>query len=446
MNREILSVSQLNNNVQALLSREFPLIWVEGEISNLSRPASGHWYFTLKDARAQVRAAMFRNRNRLLRLRPENGMKVLVRAQVSLYEPRGDYQLIVESLEEAGLGALQREFELLKQRLEKEGLFAPERRRALPLQPRCLGVVTSPSGAAIRDILTVLKRRYPALPVIIYPTPVQGKEAAAGIVAALERAQDHGRCDVLLLARGGGSLEDLWPFNEETVARAIAACTVPVVTGVGHETDITIADFVADQRAPTPSAAAELISPDGEAMLGRLAAVQQRLARTLLQRLKHRALELRTLERGLVHPRRRLQQQAQSLDELERRRQQAWLRLHQDLRTRLGHADLRLGQLSPARRLGQRGHELTALIRRLRLALGTTLERQQRRLSQAGHALNLVSPLATLDRGFAIVQRPADKKIIRDADELAVGDLIETRLARGHIHCKVEGKSRDQDL
>jgi len=260
--RDVYTVSRLNQTARQLLEQGLPRIWLEGELSNLSRPSSGHLYFTLKDSRAQIRGAMFRNRNQLLRFRPQEGMQMLVRCRISLYEPRGDYQLIAESMEEAGDGALQRAFEELKRKLDLEGLLRAEHKQPLPLLPRRIGVVTSPSGAAIRDVLSVLKRRFPAIPVMVYPVPVQGKEAGREIAAMLHRAGERRECDVLILTRGGGSLEDLWAFNEEVVARAIHDCPVPVISAVGHEVDFTIADFVADQRAPTPSAAAELASPD----------------------------------------------------------------------------------------------------------------------------------------------------------------------------------------
>jgi exodeoxyribonuclease VII large subunit len=260
--REIYSISELNSEARVLLEKRFPLIWVEGEISNLARPASGHIYFSLKDEAAQVRCAMFKMHNRLVNFQPKNGQQVLARVRISLYEARGEFQLIVEHMEETGDGALRRQFELLKQKLFEEGLFDEAHKQALPFLPTQLGVITSPSGAAIRDILSVLKRRFPGIPVLIYPVPVQGTEAPQAIVESIHSAAKCQDCDLLILARGGGSLEDLWAFNEETVARAINACPIPIVTGIGHEIDFTIADFVADYRAPTPSAAAEFISPD----------------------------------------------------------------------------------------------------------------------------------------------------------------------------------------
>ena len=258
----IYSVSQLNQEARTLLEEAFPMVWIEGEISNFTRPASGHWYFTLKDAKAQVRCAMFALRNRWVNFKPDNGLQVLARARISLYEGRGDFQLLIEQLEQAGDGVLQRAFEALKLRLASEGLFDTHIKPTVPNFPHCIGIITSPTGAAIRDVLSVLKRRFPAIPIIIYPTAVQGKEAAAQICAAIAKANQQALCNVILLVRGGGSLEDLWSFNEETVARAICKSLIPIVAGIGHEIDVTIADFAASQRAPTPSAAAEMVSPD----------------------------------------------------------------------------------------------------------------------------------------------------------------------------------------
>jgi len=321
--RNVLSVSLLNEQVRDLLENSFPHLWVEGEISNLAQPSSGHLYFTLKDAGAQIRAAMFRGNNRLLQFAPKNGQQVLVKARLSLYAPRGDYQLIVEQMEEAGLGALRRAFDELRLRLQAEGLFAAERKRPLPEHVRHLAVITSPTGAAIRDILSVLRRRFPGLPVTLLPVPVQGREAAPAIVRALALANAQPQFDAILIARGGGSLEDLWAFNEEVVARAIAGSRLPVVSGVGHETDFTIADFVADVRAPTPSAAAELLSLDGAELLGSLEGFELLLARALHTQLQRLGQQLTHLRARLRHPGQRLHDLAQRLDELELRLQRA---------------------------------------------------------------------------------------------------------------------------
>ena len=438
--RDIFSVSRLNREARAVLEGNFPLLWVEGEISNLSRPASGHWYFSLKDSQAQVRAAMFRNRNQLLRFRPADGTQVLVRARISLYEARGDYQLIVEHMEEAGDGALQRAFEELKQRLAKEGLFDPARKRPLPILPRRIGVITSPSGAAIRDILSVLARRFPAIPVVIYPVPVQGEGAGARIAAALRRAGVRGECDVLILARGGGSLEDLWAFNEEAVARALYDSPIPVVSGVGHEVDVTIADFAADLRAPTPSAAAEAVSPDGQAWLQQLLRLDGRLLALLHQRQRQARQALDGLARRLQaqHPGQRLRQRAQRLDELDQR-----LRRGLDRRLATGRSALtqlrgRLQGQAPGRLLEALAIRHRELERRLRSTMAQRLERQRQDLRTLAHALDTVSPLATLERGYSITRRAGDGRVIKSAAELRAGDRIETRLARGGIISTVD--------
>ncbi len=391
--REVYTVSRLNREARLLLEAGLPPCWIEGELSNLARPSSGHWYFTLKDADAQVRCAMFRNANARVRVAPKDGMHVLVRARVSLYEARGEYQLIAEQLEEAGEGALRRRFEELKARLAAEGLFDTELKRPLPRLPRRIGVVTSPTGAAIRDILHVLARRFPAVPVLIYPVPVQGAGAATEIAAAIRLASERRDADVLIVARGGGSLEDLWAFNEEAVARAIRASAIPVVSGIGHEVDFTIADFAADLRAPTPSAAAEAVVPDRAEWRRTVTATQQRLGRAW-QRLGRQAGErlawlARRLE--LTHPRTRLAARAQRLDELE---------------GRLGRA-LR-------RELAQAGARLAA----------------------AARTLNAVSPLATLERGYTIVVR-ADGQLVRAARDLAPGDEVTGRTAAGSFAASV---------
>lgn len=438
--REIYTVSRLNLEARGLLETRFPLIWVEGELSNVSSPASGHLYFTLKDSHAQVRAAMFRNRNRLLRFAPRAGRKVLLRARVSLYEARGDYQLIAEHMEEAGEGALRRAFDELHQRLTREGLFNAERKRLVPEYPRAIGVITSPTGAALRDVLSVLGRRYSALPIYIYPVSVQGGDASPSIVAALARANRDRRCDALLLVRGGGSLEDLQAFNEESVARAIAASRLPVVCGVGHETDITIADFVADLRAPTPSAAAELASPDAEALYRRLG----QLAATLTQRLQaHLGQEARQLEslRGRLarqHPLRRLQQHAQRVDELEIRLRQAMERAQLMRVRRLQTVQARLSARSPAVLLSGKATRLAQLRAALDRTVQERLQREHRRLAALARTLEAVSPLATLQRGYAIAFAPGSLTPLRDAALLQVDDRIELRLARGRLFCRVD--------
>jgi len=394
LERTVYSVSELNREVRVLLESGIGQVWVQGELSNLSRPSSGHWYFSLKDGDAQVRCAMFRARNNLSRLSPREGQLVLARGRVSLYEPRGDYQLLVEQLEDAGMGALQQAFDELKRRLAAEGLFAPERKRALPVAPRKIAVITSPTGAAIRDILNILGRRFPSAAVLIHPVPVQGAAAAPAIVAALELASLRAECDVLILARGGGSLEDLWAFNDERVARAIFRCRVPVVTGIGHEIDFTIADFVADVRAPTPSGAAELVVPDTGSWLRRLAQISDRFNAGMRRALSFESQRLETLQHRLqqAHPGARLRQHSQRLDELDVR---------------------------------------------LQLGIRARLERQGARLESVVRALQAVSPLATLGRGFAVITRSADGALITRAEQLAVGEDFDAQLASGHLRAKV---------
>lgn len=443
--REVYSVSRLNREVRALLDRSFPLLWVEGEISNLSRPGSGHLYFSLKDRDAQVRCAMFKMRNRLLSFDPANGLQVLVRARAALYEPRGEFQLVVEHMEPGGDGLLRRAFEALKKRLSDEGLFDPAHKKPLPRLPQCIGVVTSPTGAAIRDILSVLKRRFPAIPVLIYPVPVQGTAAAPEIARMLRLAGQQRDCDVLILARGGGSLEDLWAFNEETVARAIYDCPIPVVSGVGHEIDVTIADFVADHRAATPSAAAEHVSPNGEEWLQAFVNVETRLVGQMNRHRQAKAQALAWLGKRLAqqHPGRRLRDQGQRLDELEQRLHYAW-------RSHLRHATARLSALAaqlhrhdPSRRLQHLQSQRENLGRRLVQAMNASLEQRRQRLNGLGRALDAVSPLATLGRGYAIVKRLPDGAIVRDADAVNLGDRIETRVARGRLVSTVDEKHKE---
>jgi exodeoxyribonuclease VII large subunit len=439
--RTVYTISQLNNAVRLLLSEHFGTIWVEGEISNLAQPSSGHFYFTLKDAEAQVRCALFRGSARFLTFRPANGMKVVARAQVGLYEPRGDYQLTVDYLEEAGEGALRRAFEVLKAKLAAEGLFDAARKKPIPVPPRCLGIITSPTGAAVRDVLTILKRRFPALPVIIFPVKVQGNEAKYEIVRALQQAERLGLCDALLLVRGGGSLEDLWTFNEEIVARAIAACPLPIVSGVGHETDVTIADWVADLRAPTPSAAAEAISPDSAEWLTQLQRLAARLQQQIDLPLSRQVQRVAFLDKRLQqqHPEKVLQRHAQRLDEHEARLKRA---LHLTLTgktARLATVTAKLHSQHPSRRIGFWQARQIELQRRLTHAITRLLETQQQTLHKNSGKLHTLSPLATLERGYAIAH-DLDGKILRHSQDIAIGDLLEIRLADGGVLTKVHEK------
>ena len=415
--RDIYSVGRLNREVRMLIEHGMPTLWVEGELTNFSRPASGHWYFTLKDRDAQVRCAMFRQRNSLLRFTPRDGQLVLARVRVGLYEPRGDYQLQVEHLEDSGVGALRREFELLQAKLKAEGLFASELKRPLPSLPSCIGVITSPSGAAIRDILNILARRFPAVPVVIYPTAVQGKSAVPELLAAIDAASRRQECDVLIVARGGGSMEDLWAFNDEAVARAIRAAPMPVVTGIGHEVDFTIADFVADLRAPTPSGAAELVVPDSSSWRLALGKFALRLQQSMQRSLRADSDYVEALARRLArtHPGQRLQQSAQKLDELEQRLGNALRFKISAKQLRWQRTDARLNAASPAR----------------------SLQHLRQRLAVAASTLNAVSPLGVLDRGYAIVSHPQDGKVLRSAHDAAPGDVVEARLAIGSIRARV---------
>jgi exodeoxyribonuclease VII large subunit len=484
--RNVFTVSRLNREVRMLLERGLGIVWVEGELSNFSAPSSGHWYFSLKDRDAQLRCAMFRLKNAGLGFTPKAGQQVLARGRISLYEPRGDYQLIVEHLEEAGVGALKREFERLKVKLAEEGLFALERKRSLPRFPRRIGVVTSPSGAAIRDVLHILRRRFPPTSVLIYPTPVQGAASVPSIVEALKTASARAECDVLIVARGGGSIEDLWSFNDERVARAICASSIPVVSGIGHEIDFTIADFVADARAPTPSGAAELVVPDRNAYLEALARTSERMSACVRRELRsvNARFDAALRRLNLVHPGVRLAQQAQKLDELEQRLANAVGREIRVIEKRVGDTAQRLSLAHPGRRLTQQkdrlddlerrlGHSMRATIHsdgnrlgelrtrmvehsprhlvrelqskhekldsRLQHAQKTYFASKEHRLNLAITTLNTASPLATLARGFAMVTRP-DGTVVTDAGSVEVGDEIEASLARGKLKARVTGK------
>jgi exodeoxyribonuclease VII large subunit len=439
--RTVYSVSRLNREVRVLLERGLGVLWVEGEISNFSQPSSGHWYFSLKDRNAQLRCAMFRLRNAAVGFTPKSGQQVLARGRISLYEPRGDYQFIAEHLEEAGVGALQRQFELLKTKLAGEGLFATQLKRALPRFPRRIGVITSPTGAAVRDILHVLARRFPAAAVLIYPTVVQGIAAAPAVIGALQTAGLRRECDVLILARGGGSLEDLWAFNDERVARTIRACPLPVVAGIGHEIDFTIADFVADARAPTPSGAAELVVPDRAAFLDALSRTAERLNACMRRELRSLTAHFDSMRSRLnrSHPGVRLTHQAQRLDDLEQRLTIALRASLRNDRSRLSDLSARLVHRSPDRLIRDSSMHHAALSARLRQAWSNWHSRTEIRIKLAARTLDAVSPLATLSRGFAIVTR-ADGTLLTDSRSVAVGDEIEARLGRGRIRAKVEGK------
>lgn len=437
--QQIFTVTRLNSAVRMILEQDLGLVWLTGELSNLAMPSSGHWYFSLKDMSAQVRCAMFKGNNRRVPFRPQDGMQVLVQARVSLYEPRGDYQLIIENMQPAGDGMLALRFEELKRRLGAEGLFDEGRKRPLPREPRAVGLVTSATGAALYDMLTVLGRRAPDLPVFIYPTQVQGSAATAQIVAAIALANRRAEVDVLIVGRGGGSLEDLWCFNEEAVARAIAHSTIPVVSAVGHEVDVTISDFAADLRAPTPSAAAELVAPDSSARAQRLVHLHQRLTQAMTRHQTAARHGFVLLQKRLEHqdPKRRLEQQSQRLDELDRRLQQLLAsRLHLGER-RLANLELRLQAQSPEKHLaaGKRRHQLAE--ERLHALIARRRDLASHRLAMLSARLDGVSPLATLGRGYAIVRTPSGEVISR-AGQVSAGQPLVTTLAEGHLRVRVE--------
>ncbi|HHG3398434.1 TPA: exodeoxyribonuclease VII large subunit [Vibrio parahaemolyticus] len=437
-NQNIFTVSRLNAEVRLLLENEMGIVWLVGEISNFSAPVSGHWYLTLKDSRAQVKCAMFRGNNRRVTFKPANGNQVLVKARLSLYEPRGDYQLIIESMQPEGDGRLQQEFEELKMKLAAEGLFAQTNKLPLPEHPKRVGIITSKTGAALYDILDVLKRRDPSLPVVIYPTMVQGDHAAIQIAQAIGRANSRNECDVLIVGRGGGSLEDLWCFNNEILARTIAASQIPIISAVGHEVDMTIADFVADVRAPTPSAAAELVSRDNSHKDQSLVAKQHKLASAmryyLAQQKQQSAQLLHRLERQ--HPSYQLQRQSQQLDELDMRLRRAMQRFIDTRQQAVERKHHRLQLNSPIKHLAQQKSRLERVEHKLMDAMDRKLLTMRHQLAIAAEKLDTVSPLATLKRGYSITQTDQGK-VVTSADDVKTGDLLVTRLANGEIHSTV---------
>ncbi len=430
--REVFTPSALNRLVRDLLNDALPPLWVEGEISNLARPASGHMYFALKDASAQIRCALFRQHGRNLTFKPENGTQVLVRGRIGLYEARGDYQLIVEHMEEAGEGALQREYERLKARLDAEGLFAAERKRALPAWPRRIGILSSPSGAAVRDVISVIRRRMPLVEVELLPVPVQGKDAPAAIRAMLERAQTAGRHDVLLLTRGGGSLEDLWAFNDETLARLIAASPIPVVSAVGHEIDFTLADFAADVRAATPSVAGELLVPDQDNIRRHLRqhrmhllARIERAMQARAQRLDHAQTRLRNQRPAL-----RLKRGSERLAALHHRLLRT--RPFETLRSRLHTLQGQLAVRPLQQRLQQAQQHNARLLQHLRQNQQQLLQKQRSQTLALQRALNAVSPLATLQRGYAIVF-DEHGNTVRSVEAVKANATMKVQLADGNM-------------
>ncbi|MHB1947079.1 MAG: exodeoxyribonuclease VII large subunit [Gammaproteobacteria bacterium] len=440
---EIYTVSRLNREVRLVLEGSFATLWVEGEISNFVAPNSGHWYFSLKDPLAQIRCAMFRPQNRRLTFTPKDGMQVLIKARVSLYEGRGEFQLLAEYMEEAGVGKLRQEFEALKKRLSAAGLFAEEHKKKLPLLPKTIGVITSATGAAIRDILSVLQRRFACAVVIIYPTLVQGETAAPNIVKMIQLANQRKECDVLILARGGGSLEDLWPFNEEIVAHAIFQSVLPIISGVGHEIDFTIADFVADVRAPTPSAAAELIVPNIEEMLDSLELSKRHLLRLMKQKLQHFQQNLVWIKKHLQqqHPKRRLAEQAQRLDLAEMSLVRLQVKLLTAYQAKLHTLTARLYGTTPRHKIRELQHLLNHYVKIFSSSTLRALHKQQHALGSLAAKLDALSPLSTLKRGYAIATRDRDNHILLRASEVNTGDKIHVRLMEGELGCVVNKKS-----
>ena len=435
----ILTVSQLNRHVRTYLEYEMGEVSVEGEISNLSKPASGHFYFTLKDATAQVRCVYFRNRHvGAAGHGVQNGQQVVARGKLSLYEARGDYQLIVEQLDEAGQGDLYRQFELLKVKLAALGLFDAARKQPIPRIPDCIGVITSATGAALHDILTTLGRRFPLIPVIVYPSDVQGKQAAPQLVKALQRANSENRCDVLILARGGGSIEDLWAFNDEQLAHAMANSHIPIVSGVGHETDFTIADFVADLRAATPTAAAEAVVPDGLDLLARLQMIQASLVSAISRFIKHKQLLLNHEVQKIASPGRLINTHWQTLDYLERHLHRAQGQLLAQKKHRLHLSIIRLEAKHPGLLLQQARVRVQNLEINLIQKMDVKITQFRQHFMQQLVTLHAVSPLATLDRGYAIATYR--KKVLLDSQQVKAGDVIDVRLARGALVCEVRGE------
>jgi exodeoxyribonuclease VII large subunit len=438
--KKIYSVSELNRETKDLLSCHFSLIQIEGEISNLSQPASGHIYFSLKDKKAQVRCAMFKSQLRRLNFIPKNGTQVIVSAQVSLYEARGDYQLIADKIQQAGEGDLQLAFEQLKSKLNNEGLFDQNIKQTPPALPNHIGVITSPSGAAVHDILSVLKRRFPSIPVLIYPTAVQGESAKFEIAHAIETANQHGQVDVILLARGGGSLEDLWSFNEENVARAIVKSKIPIISGIGHEVDFTIADFVADLRAPTPSAAAETAVPNQQAWLSAFQTIDLQLQQIIQRQLSQYRQSTQWLSKRLQqqHPEQQYQRHAQTLDHIEARLLRAIQSKIRHDKSLIANQNNVLQLHNPANRIIRYQEQLQYLNNRLNRAVHTKLEKLKRKHLYIIQTLNAISPLATLERGYSITSLVDSSSIISSSNRLSIDDKIKTRFAHGYVVSQVK--------
>ena len=437
----IYSVSYLIQSVDLTLKNYFPApVWVEGEISNFTAASSGHWYFTLKDDKAQVRCAMFRGSNRNFDSLPENGENMLIQARAGIYQNRGEFQLVVQHMERSGAGQLHQRFEQLKARLDSEGLFDVQRKKSLPAFPRTIGVISSPVGAALKDVCHVLERRYPPASILVYSTRVQGAQAAPEITKAIDWASAHSCCDVLIICRGGGSIEDLWAFNEEEVARAIARCPIPIISGVGHESDFTITDLVADQRAPTPSAAAELAAPHIDEILIRLRKLDQQLQQNFQElHLGRKQQSLRFLAHRLdrVSPAARLQQQMQKLDELERRLQTGWSKYQTVQREKWRHHHIRLKNARPSRRIKEYQQQLEIRTQQFQVHMRTALESRRASLAEMARTLTAVNPMAVLGRGYAFVTRK-DGVIVDRLKRLESQNHIVVRIVDAELDCTID--------
>ncbi len=438
--RDIYNVTRLNREVRTILETGFPLIWLEGELSNLACPASGHWYFSLKDDHAQVRCAMFRTRNRLLRFVPRNGLQVIARAKVGLYEPRGEFQLVIEHLEEAGEGALRQQFEQLKNKLNAQGLFAANIKKPLPHIPKRIGVITSPTGAAIHDVLTTLKRRFAALEIVIYPVSVQGKTAAVDIAKMIRVADKRNECDVLLLTRGGGSLEDLWSFNDEGVAQAIFNCTIPLISAIGHDIDFTIADFVADVRAATPTAAAELVSPDTKHWSQQCTHLQKRLLQLIKTTINQKQTHVEQLAKNIVHPSYYIEETSQRLDELLYRLQNRIKAQITTEKLQIRNLQTRCQSQNPKYKIHLYSQQTLQLFQKLKAAQTHQLDILTQRFIRNTSTLEAVSPLATLNRGYAYVSPVNSSAIIKDIAQIKTGDELVTTVAKGKFSSTVTKK------
>lgn len=446
-NEHIYTPSELNREVRMHIEMGFPRIALEAEISNLSKPASGHLYFTLKDNKAQIRCALFRSSAARLSIHPVNGMKVLARGRISLYEPRGDFQLIVDSLRDAGEGLLQRQFEELKKKLEGEGLFEPSCKQPLPPYPLRIAVVTSPGGAAVRDILHVLARRWPVAKVRLYPVSVQGSDAPREILAALRSANEQNWAEILIVGRGGGSLEDLLAFNDEAVARAVFASGIPVISAVGHETDFSICDFVADLRAPTPSAAAELATPDQATLKESFSRSQRQLLRRIRDRLQRDTQGLDHLSHRLQqrHPAARLDEQARHLDTLQKALTRSFQRQLKERESLLANLDRRLHGLHPGRRLHDLRIKIKNICQSIDIKMNNILNQHQQKLRDLVRTLNAVSPLNTIGRGYAVVTSTQTGQVVTSVSQAQAGTSITTQLGDGRLLSTVD-KVTDQTL